>query len=145
VDDADDMRRRITDLVPYWKTLGFELISITKEEAVFEGTYRQELSQGNVLHGGVLAALIDSACAGAALAYTYPDSYVTSIALQVTYLRPVTSGRIRAVGRCVRAGGRVLFCEAEVYDEDHELVGKGAGQMMRIPLPAKDPSREGSL
>jgi uncharacterized protein (TIGR00369 family) len=118
-----------------WQTLGFELKSISAEEAIIEGAFRDEFTQGSVLHGGFVATLIDSACACAALARTYPEAYVTTIALQVTYLRPVTRGRIRAVGRCIRTGGRVLFCDADVSDDMGELVGKGAAQMIRIPLP----------
>ena len=135
--DADGARAHMNELVPLWRTLGFELLSITKEQAVIEGAFRDDLSQGNVLHGGVVAALIDSACACAALAHTYPDAYVTSIALQVTYLRPVVAGRIRAVGRCVRTGGRVLFCDADVLDEAGERVAQGAGQLIRIPSPPR--------
>jgi uncharacterized protein (TIGR00369 family) len=129
------MRRRMTELVPMWGTLGFELKSISAEEAIIEGAFRREFSQGSVLHGGLVATLIDSACACAALARTYPEAYVTTIALQVTYLRPVTHGRIRAVGRCVRAGGHVIFCDADVFDEDGELVGNGLAQMIRMPVP----------
>lgn len=130
----DDLREVLIARVPFWRTLGLELRSVSREGAIFEGEYQYELSQSGVLHGGVLAALIDSACACAAIAYTYPEAYATTIDLQVSYARPVSGGRVRAVGTCVRNGGRVLFCEARVWSAEDELVGLGTSQLLRIPF-----------
>ena len=131
----DDLRRYMTAGVPYWRTLGLELVSVSREEAVFEAAYRNDLSQRGILHGGVLASIIDSVCACAAIAYTYPDAWATTINLQVAYTKSVGKGRIRAVGRCIRAGQRVLFCEAQVWNEAGELVGSGSSQLLRVPQP----------
>ena len=137
VDDGDEVRTRMSAVVPLWGTLGFNLISVSKEQSIFEAEFRQELSQGSACTAACSPRSSDSACAAAALAYTYPEAYVTSTALQVIYLRPVTAGRIQAVGRCIRPGRRVLFCEADVFDAQGELVGKGSGQMVRVPLPGQ--------
>ncbi len=133
----EQVRAFMTARVPFWQTLGFSLVSASEEGAILEGEYRRELSQNDVLHGGVLASLIDSACACAAIARTYPDAYATTINLQVSYMRAVTSGRLRAEGTCVSAGRRVLFCEARVFDEKGALVGSGSSQLLRVPLPAR--------
>jgi uncharacterized protein (TIGR00369 family) len=130
----DELREVLLARVPFWQTLGLELRSVSREGAVFAGAYRHDLSQGGMLHGGVLAALIDSACACAAIAYTYPEAYATTIDLQVSYARAISGGRLRAVGTCVRSGGRVLFCEAKVWNEADELVGFGTSQLLRIPF-----------
>lgn len=130
----DELREMLIARVPFWRTLGLELRSVSREGVVFEGEYRDDLSQGGVLHGGVLASLIDSACACAAIAYTYPEAYATTIDLQVSYARAIGGGRLRAVGTCVRSGGRVLFCEAKVWNEADELVGLGTSQLLRIPF-----------
>jgi acyl-coenzyme A thioesterase PaaI-like protein len=45
----------------------------------------------------------------------------------------VTEGRLRAVGRCIRSGGRALFCDAQVWDAAGELVGIGSAQLVRLP------------
>ena len=129
----DELRRYLTDGVPYWRRLGLELVSVSRDEAVFEAAYRDDLSQRGILHGGVLASIIDSVCACAAIAHTYPDAYATTINLQVAYTKAVSAGRIRAVGKCIRAGQRVLFCEAQVWNERGELVGSGSSQLLRIP------------
>jgi phosphatidate cytidylyltransferase len=88
--------------------------------------------------GGVLASIIDSVCACAAIAHTHPDAYATTINLQVAFTKAVSMGRIRAVGKCIRAGQRILFCEAQVWNEDDELVGSGSSQLLRIPYPKEE-------
>jgi len=130
---SDDLTRYMSDRVPYWRTFGLELVSVSKAEAVFEAEYRDDLTQSGILHGGVLASLIDSACACAAIAHTHPEAFATTITLQVAYLKPVSRGRVRAVAKCIRPGGRVLFCEAQVWDADGALVGSGSSQLLRVP------------
>ena len=120
-------------IVPYWQTLGLELKEAEVGRAVFEATVRQELMQNGVLHGGVLASIADSACAVAAISRVFPANYATTINLQVAYLKPVVAGRFRAVGRCLRAGKTVLFCQAEVLDEKESLVCSASSQLMVIP------------
>ncbi len=130
----DDLRKFMHSIVPYWHTLGLELVEAEPGRAVFEASVRPELLQNGVLHGGVLASIADSACAVAAISRIFPASYATTINLQVSYLKPVVAGRFRAVGRCVRAGKTVLFSQAEVFDEREALVCSASSQLMVIPM-----------
>lgn len=68
------------------------------------------LQNDNVLHGGVLASIADSACAVAAISMVFSAGYATTINLQLSYLKPVREGRFRAEGRCIRAGKTIVFC-----------------------------------
>ncbi len=124
----------MTSMVPYWQTLGLELKEIAPGKAVFEATVRPGLLQNKVLHGGVLASIADSACAVAAISLVFPANYATTINLQVSYLKPVTAGRFRAEGKCIKAGRNVLFCEAAVFDEKQVLVCTAASQLLKVPL-----------
>src|SRR6476660_3639684 len=126
---VNDLRKFVVDAVPYWQTLGLELVEVEPGRAVFEANVRPQLMQNGVLHGGVLASIADSACAVAAISRVYPANYATTINLQVSYLRPVLEGRFRAEGRCLKAGKNVLFCEAQVFDESETLVCSAASQL----------------
>lgn len=128
-----DLKKFMTAAVPYWQTLGLELKEVAAGRAVFEAEVRPGLLQNGVLHGGVLASITDSACAVAAISMVYPASYATTINLQVTYLKPVTEGRFRAEGRCIKAGKNVLFCEASVFDENETLVCAASSQLLAVP------------
>lgn len=128
--------KRSSGEIQLWDTLGFELKEFGEGQAVFEVAWRKEISRsGGILHGGVLAALIDSACAMAAISLVGPGESTTTIDLQVSFTRPVSEGRIRAVGKCLKLGQKVAFCEAKVWNEKEDLVGFGASQCMRLYPP----------
>ena len=127
------VREFMTRVVPYWQTLGFELKEVGSGKAVFEGAVHNGLLQNQMLHGGVLASIVDSACAVAAISLVFPTHYAVTINLQVSYLRPVAQGRFRAEGRCIKAGKKVLFCEAAVFDDNQELVCTAVSQLMPVP------------
>src|SRR5258708_15268805 len=94
---VDELKAFISASIPFGRTLGFEVVSISAEEAVFEVAYRDDLTQGGILHGGVLASLIDSVCACAAMARTYPQHYTTPINLtSPTPCRSPADGRGRS-------------------------------------------------
>jgi uncharacterized protein (TIGR00369 family) len=134
----------VVGVVPYWKTLGLELTSIGDGRAEFRLSFRRAHLQNGVMHGGVLASLVDSACACAAISLTYPKSYAATISLEVRYMRPVTGGRLTAQARCVRAGRTVCFSECRVVDGEGTLVALGSSQLARIPLPPpRRPRRRG--
>jgi|ERR1051326_2443176 uncharacterized protein (TIGR00369 family) len=135
--NTSDLREVMHRIVPYWKTLGLELKEVEPGRAVFEAVARPDLMQNEVLHGGVLASIADSACAVAAISRIFPENYATTINLQVAYLKPVSAGRFRAVGRCVRAGRQVLFSQAEVFDERETLVCSASSQLMAVPWQGK--------
>jgi len=110
-----DLREFMTAVVPYWETLGLQLQEVAPGRAVFEALVVPGLLQNKVLPGGVLASIADSACAVAAISLVFPESYATTINLQVSYLKPVTEGRFRAEGRCIKAGKKVLFLRSQRF------------------------------
>jgi uncharacterized protein (TIGR00369 family) len=121
--------------VPYWETLGLELKEVGQGRAVFEVEVRPGLLQKrNVVHGGVMASIADSACAVAGMTMVFPENYVTTINLQVAYLKPVAEGRIRAEGVCVKAGRSVIFSEARLWDGRETLVCTATSQLMVLPV-----------
>ena len=127
-----DVKEFMTVQVPYWRTLGLELREVARGMAVFEAEVREGHMQNGVVHGGVLASIADSACAVAGISMVFPENLATSINLQIAYLKPVTQGKFRAEGRCLRAGKNVLFCEAQVRDEGGNVVCTASSQLMVI-------------
>jgi uncharacterized protein (TIGR00369 family) len=128
-----DLRKFMTSVVPYWQTLGLELKEVVPGKAVFEAEVSPGLLQNNVLHGGVLASIADSACAVAAISMVFPENYATTINLQVSYLKPVIEGRFRAEGRCLKAGKKILFSEAHIFDHRQALVCTASSQLLALP------------
>ena len=128
-----ELKQFMTQAVPYWRTLGFELKEVSPGRAVFEAESRPELMQNAVVHGGVLASIADSACAVAGISQVFPANYATTINLQIAYLKPLVQGKFRAEGKCVKAGKTILFCEAAVCDEENTIICTATSQLMVIP------------
>ena len=88
---------------------------------------------GGVVQGGVITQIADAAM-GMSLATRQEDGvWNTTIELKINFLRPVVSGRIRAVGRVVEMRQRLLFGEADVLDEQGRLVARASSTCLAVP------------
>ncbi|UCC19518.1 MAG: PaaI family thioesterase [Promethearchaeota archaeon] len=120
------------DRIPFYSTLGFELQEISNGRAVFEIEIREELTQNGMIHGGVLASLVDSTCACAAFSLIFPHGYVTTIDLRVEFLKPVSKGRLKTIAKCIKSGKNIFFCNAKIWNETGDLICTGSSQLLRI-------------
>jgi uncharacterized protein (TIGR00369 family) len=104
---------------PIARLLDFTLVGVTEGEAIFECTPGEHhYNPLGLVHGGLACTLLDTVVGCAAHSTLPRGSGYTSIDLQVSYLRPITagSGTLRAIGRVVKGGQRVIFAEGVVQD-----------------------------
>ncbi|HEY8816918.1 MAG TPA: PaaI family thioesterase [Candidatus Dormibacteraeota bacterium] len=88
---------------------------------------------GGVVQGGVITQIADAAM-GMSLGTLQPDGlWNTTIELKINFIRPVISGRIRAVGRVVEMKKTLFFSEADVLDEQGRLVAKASSTCLPVP------------
>ncbi|HEY0366124.1 MAG TPA: PaaI family thioesterase, partial [Pyrinomonadaceae bacterium] len=88
---------KAVDTVPFARLLGIELDSIEPGTATLGLTIRHEHTQNHgVVHGGAVASLIDTATAFAILSLLAPKEKITTVDLTISYLRPLTAGRVTA-------------------------------------------------
>ncbi len=105
--------------------LGFSLESIAKGRAILRLDARRHHKQLlGVVHGGILAALADTAGAMAAITMIPKGMALATIELKINYLEPVPGGRIRADARVLRAGRNFLVCECEIFHGKGSLAAK---------------------
>lgn len=130
----DDVISILYKRIPYYKTLGFELIEVNDGKAHFELDIRKELTQNGSIHGGVLGSLIDSTCACAAFSTIFPNGFVTTIDLQVEFLRPISKGRLIAKAECIKKGRTIFFCKGQIWNDQGKLVCTGSSQLLRIDM-----------
>jgi uncharacterized protein (TIGR00369 family) len=121
---------------PLAQDLGAELLALDAElgTAVLAFTPPGRFVQGaGVLQGGIIATLLDFAMAFAAHArLAREDRAFSTATLTVTLLRPAPPARYLAHGRIVRAGGKLLFAEAELTFESGESVARASALMPLI-------------
>ena len=88
------------------------------------------------VHGGVIAAMLDTACGCSVHASLPAGTGYTTLDLSTRFLRPVVlgSGRIRATGRVISRGRRTALAEAELTDESGRLLAHATSTCMLFPL-----------
>jgi len=119
--------------VPYAHLLGIELDEISEGVATLGLNVRKELKQNHgVVHGGAIASLIDTAMAFAIITLLAPGEKVTTVDLTVSYLRPLTKGRITARARVVRSGRRLLVVSADVFANDGILASTALSTYIKL-------------
>jgi acyl-CoA thioesterase len=133
---AGDQLKRIhkaLDSVPFAKLIGIELEETGSGTATLAFDVREELKQNNgVVHGGAIASLIDTAAAFAIISLLPPGERATTVDLTISYLKPLTRGRARAVARVLRAGRRLLVVSVELFDEAGNLATTALTTYIRL-------------
>jgi uncharacterized protein (TIGR00369 family) len=125
---------------PLAATLDFAEFLVLGEGAIAVTLVPAEhhLNPLGTVHGGVLAALLDTA-AGCAVHTTLPaGTGYTSLDLSTRFLRPVTpaTGLVRAEGRVLSRGSRTATAEARLVDADGRLLAHATSTCLVFPLPA---------
>ncbi|ADJ16849.1 PaaI family thioesterase [Halalkalicoccus jeotgali] len=100
--------------------LGITIVEESEGNAVLRLPHRKELTNpnGDTLHGGVLATLLDNA-AGTALRTVLKDPETALYAtteMNLSYLRPAT-GDLRAEARVRRHGRSLAVIEVDIVSE----------------------------
>jgi len=129
---------------PVSETLDMHLVEHGRGDAVYEMDARAELGNPlGVIQGGVATALADAAMAAATTTILDDEeiqrSAITTIDIFARFIRPVNArkvDRLRAEARVVRAGGRLVWAEADVL-ADGEVVGKFASTGIRVDFDPK--------
>jgi uncharacterized protein (TIGR00369 family) len=136
---------------PVSSTLGMRLIEFGRGEAIYEMDAAPELGNPlGLIQGGVVTALADAAMAAATTSVLDDEeiqsSAITTVDIFARFIRPVNAKKIdtlRAEARVVRAGGRLVWAEADVL-ADGDMVGKFASTGIRVTFdPASYLSGQG--
>ena len=105
--------------------LGFALDSVKSGRAVLRLDVRRRHKQlHGVVHGGILAAMADTAAAIASYSVLPKGSTLATVELSINYLEPVPRGRVRAEARVLRVGRNFVVAECEIRIEDGSLAAK---------------------
>lgn len=115
----------------YWGHLGIEFLDVSP------GTCRARIAlsdnhfnYNDVVHGGVISGLIDSA-AGTAVRATRTSAEIAerphaTSDLHVQYLAGASGSELVAEARLIKAGRTAIFTDVEVFDDRRRLVARGS-------------------
>ncbi len=140
IDFLEAMRDGVLPPPPIASVLSFAIGELEVGRVVFECTPDESVYNPiGMVHGGLVCTLADTVIGCAVHSTLDRGLAYTSIDLNVSYLRPVTStsGVLRAEGRVTKPGRRVAFASAEIFDGSSRLVATATGSclVMEIPEP----------
>lgn len=121
---AEEMRRRLRQN-QITKHLGFALAVAERGKVVLRmRVNKKHLQVHGVVHGGVLAALADTAGGLATYMTVARGTRVATIEMKINYLEAVEGGSVTAEAIVVRVGRHVAVVDCDITDNAHRLVGK---------------------
>lgn len=85
-----------------------------------------------IVHGGVIATLIDTATFWAGFGTIADHAGLVNLDLKLNYIQSVAKGRLVATGRCLRAGRTISYAEAHVRADDDTLIAHGTSTLMTL-------------
>lgn len=129
--------QELIDLVnssPFPSHLPMRLVSVSLDLAVVVlHIDPRHMQPFGMVHGGVIASLIDTATFWSAYLRLPEDSGLVNIDLKLNYLRQVEQGLLTAEGRCIKSGRTISYAEARVIDEQGVLHAHGTSTLMALP------------
>jgi uncharacterized protein (TIGR00369 family) len=114
----------------FQELLGYHLTEWTEDRAVLElAIAPQHCNRAGLVHGGVLATLIDTSCGFAATFCPFPGRVRRCVTLQLTtsFTGQARHGLIRAIAHKKAGGSRIVFCSSEILDKNGKLIAMGEG------------------
>jgi uncharacterized protein (TIGR00369 family) len=130
-DDLQAIARGERPPIPYDGYMGFRLLSWSPDGAVVEADADGRFANPTgVLHGGVLMGLADSAMGLTVTGLLGEGQAGTNTDLQMRFLRPTRTGRLRATARVVRRGRRTMALECDVADAAGRLVARASSAFL---------------
>lgn len=116
--------------------IGFTIHTI--DAGYIEGSLSLEqhhLQQMEFVHGGVTATVSDIVMGFAAFTLVKKGQGVVTVEMKVSYFNPGKGDTLRAIGRVVKAGSRLHFCESELWvhnGDQQTLIAKGTATMALV-------------
>jgi uncharacterized protein (TIGR00369 family) len=121
--------REFVPASPLVQHLGIELVALEPDRAELRLPFAPTLpTVGDVVHGGAIASLVDTAGMASTWAVEEPAESLrgSTITLTVEYLAAARGQDLTAVSTCVKRGRSICFNEVRVTEPDGRLVAKGS-------------------
>lgn len=79
---------------------------------------------GDIVQGGFVAGMLDAAMAHVVFASEQEFVVVATLEINVSYLEMAKPGELRAIGRIVKLGKSIGFLEAELKNQEGDLLAR---------------------
>ena len=134
-DAAPDDEGEVMVGMPHGKAIGMRLHRSVDGKSHLSVPYDERLvgdPATGVLHGGVITALLDTACGSAVMSMPVKLRATATLDLRIDYMRPATKGlAVHASAECYRMTRSIGFARAVAYHDDpDDPIASAAGAFM---------------
>lgn len=125
----------------FGKENGLKLTIVKPGEIIYEmEVLPKHLATPKIIHGGMIAAMMDGVIGVAALSLVAQEGrLVSTIEYKLNYFRPTCLGDIlTGKGRVDHVGKRIIHTSGEIYNQNNEIVAKAMGTFNAYPIEKSD-------
>jgi uncharacterized protein (TIGR00369 family) len=113
--------------------LGMRLIECSASKVVAElSATPQHHQPWGIVHGGVYCALVETVCSLGAQLAVEPGNFVVGVDNHTSFLKATRTGTLRATARPLALGRRTQLWEANIENEQQQLVATGRVRLMAV-------------
>lgn len=118
----------LTAASPLGNHLGWHAVAIDQDYSVIAMPFKEHnVTIGNIVHGGAIAALADAAATAAC--WATPErtdaSRGTTIALNMNYLHAAAGSTLTATAKVIQRGKSICVADVDVSDDNDVSVARG--------------------
>ncbi len=119
---------------PFLKLLPMAITELSPGYCKIETTLSEKLNNPfGIPHGGVFAALIETATYWAVYCGLEEDKGITTIDVKMDNLASIKTGKLITVGKQIKIGRTICLAEATVTDENGKQLAYGNSKILVVP------------
>ncbi|MEM9331234.1 MAG: PaaI family thioesterase [Pseudomonadota bacterium] len=119
--------------------IGGELIAVEPGLVTLEMPMKDTITQQNgFVHAGIITTMMDSAAGYAAFSLMEPEAAVLTIEFKTNLMAPARGNRFRFIGRVIKPGKTITFCEAEAIALEAGLPDQKVSTMSATMMAVTD-------
>ncbi len=94
----------------------------------------KHLNRHGILHGGMVATVLDVVCGNTASQFFDPENHadLVTVSLNLSYVAAVRAGTISARARPTGGGKSIAYIQGELFDDEGRLLATANGIFKRI-------------
>ncbi len=128
--------KRFIAVLPQCQALNMQAESADHEHVLFSVPFADHLvgnSRKQLIHGGVIATLLDTACGSVAVCALPRFEMCPTLDLRIDHLRPAVAGKaLYCKASIVKVTPQIIFTEGVVYQEQGQPVSRAVANFMRL-------------
>ena len=137
MDDLEKLKQLQSHSAPCGETLGLNCIRFQTDppeiEIEFDAKYEFTHSEGQVVQGGFVAAMLDAPMTHLLMGLYDEPIIPMTLDINVSYLAPSRPGKLNCIAEVVQLGKSTAFMSSRLYQKD-KLVATATSTVRIVPV-----------